>query len=797
MFYNANNTINYFKERNSNISNPQNLLYDALKEGGINTGTLPIIKEYPFVTFNASWNEDSTLDDFVSFFGSILGINKVSLNSDEKISITLSPGDVLVKKDFNKNEWVMWYLVTNVDNNYKTQVKYELVNNEDTLEVSFEYLDENDLYLLRFSQINYNFSNYYNLIFKNLLFDNKYLLTRLLLLCCSEARNLDGSIRKNALTVFSQNEYLEMQNEIEYAITSNRRSLDFDKKILISFLNKLCSGKDDELDFNNRDEVIKNKKIGINSNKKNEQLFFDGKLPVYVQRFFENKSNRKIFQERFTVVFQYYLLLELNLNEKQYIDLLHFNDNPEVFDGSENEIREYCTLSKNYFAYITQVIRYFSNEYCLDVDSLFALSGYIFDSVILTSDERRNNLVEEFERYKELVNCYGRMTLDYFFALKRYKDVNHYVAEELSEIYFYGAVYEGYTIEPNRDETISLLNTCKDYSLSARWSLAENWKHVAEMCEELEKKYKNENDIIEDIKIYKTTNIYPKGIKDIVRITKKPYSEILNEGNASNNLAYLKICTEREKIVANDLSEGYYKSCGNYPPALNSIGKLYREKIQKQLNQGLSIEDNDVKENIIKMIQYYTKSARFGWVYAFNNLYAVLSNKEIEHIKNDVKVRKTLKEAYDVLTTDEIISSEVDARRNNEEEFIAIKKKLVKGTTENLKDYKNENLSLEFKYSYPIEQPINFLVVSAYFGNLYGMNHLGLEYVKSRSYYGMEKARKLFESAALYGPWGYYNLAMNIYNNIPKDKVELLLIAANKWQHKESKEKLTEMNVIY
>ena len=80
-------------------------------------------------------------------------------------------------------------------------------------------------------------------------------------------------------------------------------------------------------------------------------------------------------------------------------------------------------------------------------------------------------------------------------------------------------------------------------------------------------------------------------------------------------------------------------------------------------------------QNIIKMIQYYTKSARFGWVYAFNNLYAVLSNKEIEHIKNDVKVRKTLKEAYDVLTTDEIISSKVDARRKNEEEFIAIKKK--------------------------------------------------------------------------------------------------------------------------
>lgn len=62
-------------------------------------------------------------------------------------------------------------------------------------------------------------------------------------------------------------------------------------------------------------------------------------------------------------------------------------------------------------------------------------------------------------------------------------------------------------------------------------------------------------------------------------------------------------------------------------------------------------------------------------------------------------------------------------------------------------------------------------MVSAYLGELWAINRLRIQlYDKGET----DKAKELFEIAAYYGHWGYYNLAKRFYSKDPAEYKSLL-----------------------
>ncbi len=268
-------------------------------------------------------------------------------------------------------------------------------------------------------------------------------------------------------------------------------------------------------------------------------------------------------------------------------------------------------------------------------------------------------------------------------------------------------------VERDIQKSIELLNSWKDHSVSARWSLAENYMRVSE-----EKKTSPEN---------------------------------------------------REKNFNH--ARELYNQCGDYPPALNSKARLLIEEV---LNQDNCLSEEGAKQKVKEAIQCVSKSALSGWVYAFNNLYAWLTKAAITKYLD----KSDIDEAYSTLIP-------VSGSINKENEICDITRKLKEGIQRKIETYVGESVDYTFKYFTPVNNPINFLVVSAYLGNLYGINYLGLAIVNKEQ----EKAKILFEHAAKYGKWGYRNLAKHFYsenkmiNKLLNDKADEIEKRIEQWRY--------------
>lgn len=707
MLYDIEKTIRFLDDKGG-IKAPKDL-YDALNFGGLS-----------FVDFRETshslrlkWDKDSSIDDFYVFWKNVVGEQKISQSPNVKITT----GDIIAKKNKKTKRYTeLIYVLKSEEKLYKVcgQSIVEKVSIEDLLTDS-----ESEFWHLYMSRIDSALSIYYNLIFKQGLVTNKMLFAKLIIACCPDKKNSNGTERSNSGKnyLFESIDMLELQNEIENSIlTARSEPTPVQRKFIKSiFIREGDRKKSDE----KIDAIYKGLQRGEICTERfldapTVSRLFNGEVRG-LENFFNDKTNRKMFQERFSLVLQFYFLLSRHVKAGR----VNKNPIPSVNDGCySSEIKEYITLMPEEFERATQIIQYYTSNSDIMIDSLFGLSGYIFDAMAKTAESSSPSKDAEYARFQELVDCYGTGTLDYYLALERYKDINHYAAEALSSVYHFGRTFEGFEVKKDIEKSIAILNTCKDQSVTARWSLAENHKMLS--------------------------------------------VNFSNEDMHDSNDEHWK------------MARFYFESCGNYHPALNSLSNFYRRELR--------FSDESKKPEIAtKAIQYATKAASSGWVYAFNNLYVLLNDDTVSSLLSDTKGKRVIRDAYQVLVSGKV----TDNMSKMEIEFNQIKWSLERGKEKNLVSYLGKEESFVFKYFEPVERPENFLVVSAYLGNLYGMNYLGLYYCSTGE---NEKGKALFESAAIYGHWGYYNLAHRIYNDDSMKCDELLSIAAKKGNDKAKRE---------
>ena len=730
---------------------------------------------------------------FLPFWKTALGIKKVSQYqpNSKKVPMTtpnIYVGDILVENQASKGfSSLMYVLDVKEDENSNLIYNVLKVPNEAGLSkpLSVNISDiANKTSLLQFSNIAYNSSNYYNLIFKKLL-GNQNLFVKLILSCCPETKKIDGKTRNNAyVSLFSVVSFKELQDEIKKTVLNGNCIVDPSSSIVESFVSTVFFGykPTEDKQLPSHDEIVKiintitsgnvvsGKKVGISQPIVNR--FLRGETQENIDAFFKDKSNRKLFQERFSLVLQFYLLLNCKMESTQWCFI---NSNcPEIYNGATSSVIEYVTLSSLLFEKITHMVNYFSNYY-LDagvyVDSLFALAGCVFDSVGITFEDNQLSTYEEFGRFRELAKCYGARTLDYYFALIRYKDVNHFAASELANVYYFGWEFEGYKIEKDTKKAMELLNSCKDFSVDARWSLGENYKRLSDRYLKLINKYSITSCVSEEKNKHTANGVYSDDFQECLEICNIDYGFLNDNDDAyiSDTICHRLMCLRSAAI---EKSRSLYLGCGEYPPALNSLANILKDSLLDLVNK--KTDTNECNRLAIDVINYYVKAASSGWVYSFNNLYSMLSNSSIMRVlvTND-EGRKIVKKAYSILKEDNITSSKA------KEQFDLQKKELISGAVKELTSYQGMKFDVLFKYMDPLETPINFLVLAAFFDNLYGMNHLGVEYIKTGKPYYLDLAQKLFECAAKYGPWGHYNIGMYIYANDENNKIRHLKIASD------------------
>lgn len=199
------------------------------------------------------------------------------------------------------------------------------------------------------------------------------------------------------------------------------------------------------------------------------------------------------------------------------------------------------------------------------------------------SDE---DLPKQFEIYSRYVNCYGAKNIDRLHALERYAENNIYCACELGGIYYYGDFF--YAGE----------NKCyieRDYSRAAKYFQA--------CC---------------------SKPLLPKGCWSFAHMI---FLKIFNLDDA----------TRLSK------AEEYFKLCGNYGPAKNSLGLLEKERgdillkeYVEDKNTPFDSIDGKIRDKILEhytlFFEYTSEAAKEEWLYGYNNQYAFLADKKYESI---------------------------------------------------------------------------------------------------------------------------------------------------------------------
>lgn len=101
---------------------------------------------------------------------------------------------------------------------------------------------------------------------------------------------------------------------------------------------------------------------------------------------------------------------------------------------------------------------------------------------------------------------------------------------------------------------------------------------------------------------------------------------------------YNKINNDSNNI---DKAFELFTRCGNYPPALNSLGLIYKKRADKvyeskEYNSLTSQEKTECLQNYIYFIEKCYSACCGDWVYAYNNLYAFYIDDKYKVIRKEL-----------------------------------------------------------------------------------------------------------------------------------------------------------------
>lgn len=779
MKYDIDKTADYLKNSLKSYDKAS-VLYKALNVGGIQYTSLydNSIKK------NISWSERSSASEFVAFWATVLGETAIRYTGSH-LQPKVYKGDIIIKRNIHNDSVLSLNYVLSISN--KTQdIELAVINGTsnritklNARQISREYS------LLPFSKIVCNLSAFYNLLFNKFFYINSMMLfTQLFYSCLPESVNKDGTSRKNSsYSLFSSSDdkaqemCSDLQEAIEEAIR-NRSAISETKEITRTFVKNIFlkqtpteieSGKTiSEEDITKKIAEIQGRTPTIKNfvTETQRKLFRGELLNEKLKSFFMDRDNRKVFQERFTLVMHFYLLLSgivdcafspFDLNQK---DCLEWT----------SDICSSLPLKPDVITELSKTVRYFTNATTdseISVDSIYALSGYLFDSMLLSDEDDYRSRYEEYCRYQELARCYGVRKLDYYFALERNKS-NRYAAIELAGIYFFGMEFEGdrkgftHKIERNIQESIRLYDSCKDFSCVARWSLGNNYLSLSQGNKEFLNKLTKEA-IENEKERLNSAQSFSDEFQDCIDLCKISRDDFINDTTDQlYNRINKNLLSETQKLQ--DKAEELFLSCDNYPPALNSLGKEKRIKAAELCSSHDSSKD-EISKLYHEAIKLLIKAAQCGFASSFNSLYAIFNDAETaQYIDNSYKTA-----AYKLLTT----AKSSNRKTKSQENYDILRRELIQGKPKTLNTLQEER-SIIFKFLDPIEQPINFLIVSANLDSLWGANRLGMELFKTGKTENIELAKRLFEYTTQFNPWGDYNLGHYIYSNDVKRKIYYL-----------------------
>lgn len=660
MIYDIDTTISYL-EHNFIKGNTLNDLYYALNQGGI---------RYANFSLNGrkiKWDCDSSLKEFIDFFDN-LGL------CDPKSSGKLDRGDLFI----NPNGKTIYYMFN--DCNHMINNNEYIINDWHKYAFAIKTtLPSGNACIIKLSKIVYSIILYDSMLLHNMYTEGKsHEFKKIFLLCCLN----DDTLKKNFGISSSQKEYFDNIVSSLKDSTKNSSIIDkFNRYIdgieLLSKQSTPSKNKKTNSNTENPDKPIQKHKDNI---KKYYNKLLYNKSSNQIKTYFSSKENRQSFQNRYSM----FLQLFCKNNESSF--------SRECVTKSNNE-KELYTLTDKYKDYCNSVIKYVTNNSECKVESIYDLAGYIFDSVTPTTDTDTRKLDEEYHKFQSMAKCYGVGGLDYYFALERNKDINHYAAMELANIYFFGSEFDGYKVERDREKCIKLLETCQAYLPNARWSLGENYLRLSEKYERFIKEYQREHGENPEYRYRK------EEFRDYER---EDYEKEKESCGSQNFIEFMK--DKKEDLRKKRM--GLYSACGNYTPAINSLARDYI---------ALAKTDNSHRnEYVKKALSYATKAALGGWVYGFNNLFELINNNIFKEARENCP--EEVKLAFDVLYENRL-EQEVNLKRLNDA-------KLRMTTNEGI-----ENYGVVFKYLEDKTNAYNFLIVSAYLGNIWAARRLGWELV--------------------------------------------------------------------
>lgn len=227
----------------------------------------------------------------------------------------------------------------------------------------------------------------------------------------------------------------------------------------------------------------------------------------------------------------------------------------------------------------------------------------IYSTIDQVSDSEENaykreaTLNAERKQFITFIDCYGNKNIDRFNALKRLAETNTFCANELGRIYYYGNTF--YSNE-------NVYEIKRDYAISANYF---------NLC------------ITDKI-------VNPAGCWSLGDMILQGKYTIANKDRLS---------TARE----------LFEKCGKYGPAKNSIAKIERELAdtaykkyaellsspnvtEQKSTEKLSKLKEEAVEHYIKALNYAYDATNYGWLYAYNNIYSILSSEAIRFFHDDL-----------------------------------------------------------------------------------------------------------------------------------------------------------------
>ncbi len=269
---------------------------------------------------------------------------------------------------------------------------------------------------------------------------------------------------------------------------------------------------------------------------------------------------------------------------KYYILIYH----PEMIDMTNSTDSASLTFLPSTWSSLTDCLSILNIPFN-SVNTFSQLTSIIIGQIYKQCEESASvSLQESWDFYHTHINCYGEFSTDRLFALEKYAEINVYCADELANIYYYGGTFfaggrqNAYEVKSDYVKAAYYYKLCTkepNIIVSACWSLGY---------------------------MYYTKRINPRGMDNI---------------SAAIEL---------------------FNKCGNYPPALNSLGVIERDiadDMRKRTDYFLLdvTEKKEILRHYISYIEKCYSACCNGWVYAYNNLYDFFFKKENGQILMDLK----------------------------------------------------------------------------------------------------------------------------------------------------------------